>query len=136
MRRRAVSRLTDTMRGCSRWPTQRRFVPNKHFSTRHTTRQNRPSRIATRRSFPNDRLPSDMTSPPPRIARLSLDELCAAYHNEDVHTEHVTALALRLFDRTRAWLDLPMSGRQLLDAAARLHDVGYSIDPVHHMHAS
>jgi CHAD domain-containing protein len=74
-----------------------------------------------------------MPSPLPRIARLSVDELCAAYHNEDVHTEHVTALALRLFDCTRAWFDLPMSGRQLLEAAGRLHDVGYSVDPVHHV---
>ncbi|HVM62558.1 MAG TPA: CHAD domain-containing protein [Verrucomicrobiae bacterium] len=68
-----------------------------------------------------------------RIGRLSIDELCAAYDNEDVHTEHVTALALRLFDHTRAVLDLPASGRRLLEAAGRLHDVGYSVDPVHHM---
>jgi CHAD domain-containing protein len=70
------------------------------------------------------------------MVRLSIDELCAAYHNEDVHTEHVTALALRLFDRTRAWLGLSMSGRQLLEAAARLHDVGYSVEPVHHVQVS
>jgi CHAD domain-containing protein len=67
---------------------------------------------------------------------LTIDELCAAYDNEDVHTEHVTALALRLFDHTRAALDLPASGRRLLEAASRLHDVGYSIDPVHHVQAS
>jgi CHAD domain-containing protein len=64
---------------------------------------------------------------------LTIDELCAAYDNEDVHTEHVTALALRLFDHTRAALDLPAGGRRLLEAASRLHDVGYSIDPIHHM---
>lgn len=71
-----------------------------------------------------------------RISRLTIDELCAAYNNEDVHTEHVTALALRLFDHTREALDLPASGRHLLEAAGRLHDVGYSVDPVHHMLAS
>jgi CHAD domain-containing protein len=71
-----------------------------------------------------------------RIDRLSIDELCAAYNNEDVHTEHVTALALHLFDHTRAWLGLPLSGRRLLNAAGRLHDVGYSVDPVHHVPAS
>lgn len=71
-----------------------------------------------------------------RTGRLSIDELCAAYDNEDAHTEHVTALALRLFDHTRAALDLPAGGRRLLEAAARLHDVGYSIDPVHHLLAS
>jgi CHAD domain-containing protein len=71
-----------------------------------------------------------------RTGRRSVEELCAAYDNEDVHTEHVTALALRLFDHTRATLDLPASGRHLLEAAGRLHDVGYSVDPVHHMLAS
>jgi len=71
-----------------------------------------------------------------RIDRLSIDELCATYHNEDVHTEHVTALALQLFDRTRAWLGLPVSGRRLLNAAGRLHDVGYSVDPIHHVQTS
>jgi CHAD domain-containing protein len=71
-----------------------------------------------------------------RIGRLSIEELCSSYENEDVHTEHVTALALRLFDRTRGWLSLPANSRRLLEAAGRLHDVGYSIDPVHHVHAS
>ena len=77
-----------------------------------------------------------MSSANRRIDRLSIDELCATYHNEDVHTEHVTALALHLFDHTRAWLGLPISGRRYLKAAGRLHDVGYSVDPVHHVQAS
>jgi CHAD domain-containing protein len=77
-----------------------------------------------------------MPRPLHQIGRRSIDELCAAYDNEDVHTEHVTALALRLFDHTRAALDLPASRRHLLEAAGRLHDVGYSVDPVHHMLAS
>jgi len=74
-----------------------------------------------------------MPVPLRRTGRLSIDELCAAYDNEDVHTQHVTALALRLFDHTRAALDLPAGGRRLLEAAARLHDVGYRVDPVHHV---
>ena len=77
-----------------------------------------------------------MILPLRRIGRLSIDELCSSYENEDVHTEHVTALALHLFDRARAWLGLPANARRLLEAAGRLHDVGYSIDPVHHVHAS
>jgi CHAD domain-containing protein len=66
---------------------------------------------------------------------LTVDGLCAAHANEDVHTEHVAALALCLFDRTRVALGLPAAARRLLEAAARLHDVGYSVDPVHHMQA-
>lgn len=77
-----------------------------------------------------------MIQPFRRIGRLSIEELCSSHENEDVHTEHVTALALELFDRTRVWLGLPASSRRLLEAAGRLHDVGYSIDPVHHVHAS
>ena len=77
-----------------------------------------------------------MIHPLRRIGRLTIEELCSSYENEDAHTEHVTALALDLFDRTRAWLGLPTGARRLLEAAGRLHDVGYSIDPVHHVHAS
>jgi CHAD domain-containing protein len=77
-----------------------------------------------------------MVLPLRRIGRLSVQELCSSYENEDVHTGHVTSLALHLFDRTRAWLGLPANSRRLLEAAGRLHDVGYSVDPVHHVHAS
>ena len=77
-----------------------------------------------------------MIASPRRIGRLSLEELCSCYENEDVHSEYVTALALDLFDRTRAWLGLPGRSRRLLEVAGRLHDVGYSVDPVHHVHAS
>ena len=77
-----------------------------------------------------------MTAPICRIVRSSIDELCASYDNEDVHTGHVTSLALQLFDQTRPWLGLTSSGRRLLEAAGRLHDVGYSIDPLHHVPAS
>ncbi|HUJ09474.1 MAG TPA: CHAD domain-containing protein [Verrucomicrobiae bacterium] len=63
---------------------------------------------------------------------LSIAQLCVKYGNEDVHTQHVTALALRLFDATRNWLHLSRSDRPLLEAAARLHDIGYSLDPERH----
>jgi len=66
----------------------------------------------------------------------TIAELCRKYHNESVHTEHVTALALSLFDKTRARLKIPGADRRLLEAAARLHDVGYSVNPLHHVEAS
>jgi CHAD domain-containing protein len=65
-----------------------------------------------------------------------VDELCAKYDNEDVHTEHVTALALRLFDLTRVRLGLPSSDRALLEAACRLHDIGYNANPRRHADVS
>ncbi|MSR64339.1 MAG: CHAD domain-containing protein [Verrucomicrobiae bacterium] len=64
--------------------------------------------------------------------RPSIDELCARCDNENVHTEHVTALALRLFDELQGVLELADSDRPLLEAACRLHDVGYSIKPQSH----
>src|SRR5579859_4363525 len=63
---------------------------------------------------------------------LSIDELCRKYRNESVHTEHVAALAVRLFDETRRLLNFSASDRRILEAAGRLHDVAYGIDPRHH----
>lgn len=68
-----------------------------------------------------------------RVMRPTLDELCAAHRNEERHTRHVTALALRIFDATRAWLKLRAADRGLLEAAARLHDIGYAAAPQDHV---
>ncbi len=68
--------------------------------------------------------------------RYTVDELCAVYLNEDAHTEHVARLALHLFDGVRRWTGLTRYDRPLLEAAARLHDVGYAMDPRDHMRKS
>lgn len=66
----------------------------------------------------------------------TIEQLCDRHGNENVHTEHVAALAVQLFDATHRWLGLPHPERRLLAAAARLHDVGYCADPVHHTEQS
>jgi CHAD domain-containing protein len=66
----------------------------------------------------------------------SIESLCARLGNENAHTEHVAALAVRLFDATRAALGIPAGHRRWLLAAARLHDVAYRLDPQHHLTAS
>jgi CHAD domain-containing protein len=71
-----------------------------------------------------------------RMRRRSVEQLCARYENENVHTEHVTRLALQLFDATHRWLGLSRDDRALLDAAGRLHDVAYRVDPIHHRERS
>lgn len=71
------------------------------------------------------------TSTPPTI-----ESLCTTHANENAHTEHVTALALRLWDATYQTLGLPARARRLLEAAARLHDVAFRDDPQHHLTAS
>ena len=57
-------------------------------------------------------------------------------HSSDRHCEHVARLAAQLFDGLRKPFDLPAEGRELLMAAALVHDVGYLINHAqHHKHA-
>ncbi|MBI5818966.1 MAG: CHAD domain-containing protein [Verrucomicrobia bacterium] len=70
-----------------------------------------------------------------RMMKLTIGRLCSKYQNEDAHTEHVTALALRLFDATHKRLRIPAADRALLKAAGRLHDVGYSVNTLAHREA-
>ena len=52
------------------------------------------------------------------------------------HCEHVAALAAELFDALRDAYTLPPGGRDVLRAAALLHDIGYLINhEEHHKHA-
>jgi exopolyphosphatase/guanosine-5'-triphosphate,3'-diphosphate pyrophosphatase len=52
------------------------------------------------------------------------------------HCEHVAMLALQIFDGMKARYRLPASGRDVLQAAALLHDIGYLIShSKHHKHA-
>jgi exopolyphosphatase / guanosine-5'-triphosphate,3'-diphosphate pyrophosphatase len=52
------------------------------------------------------------------------------------HCEQVATLALQMFDGLKARFGLPASSRDLLQAAALLHDIGYLIShSKHHKHA-
>jgi len=52
------------------------------------------------------------------------------------HCEHVARLATQLFDGLAGHFDLPADARELLEAAALLHDIGYVINHAkHHKHA-
>ncbi len=52
------------------------------------------------------------------------------------HCEHVAALAAEMFDALRDAYALPPNGRDILRAAALLHDIGYLINhEEHHKHA-
>jgi exopolyphosphatase / guanosine-5'-triphosphate,3'-diphosphate pyrophosphatase len=51
------------------------------------------------------------------------------------HCEHVADLALQIFDGIKHRFELPPSGRDVLQAAALLHDIGYIIShSKHHKH--
>jgi exopolyphosphatase/guanosine-5'-triphosphate,3'-diphosphate pyrophosphatase len=62
------------------------------------------------------------------LARESL-ALRARYDEEPGHTDHVAALALRIFDGLRPWHHLGPRSRELLQSAALLHDIGWSRTP-------
>ncbi len=59
-------------------------------------------------------------------------ELGAKYHIESGHADQVAALALTLFDATHRLVGAPADDRRLLEAACRLHDLGYGVDPRRH----
>lgn len=66
----------------------------------------------------------------------SVDHLCDLYRVRRVHAEHVKNLSLRLFDDLRALHQYGDRERELLEAAALLHDVGYHISAEqHHKHS-
>jgi len=78
---------------------------------------------------------------PPLLAdvrRASVENMAAQYHSDDAHTRHVARLTLSMFDALAA-LGLhpgdPIE-RELLWAAAVLHDIGMAIDyDDHHKHS-
>jgi exopolyphosphatase/guanosine-5'-triphosphate,3'-diphosphate pyrophosphatase len=72
--------------------------------------------------------------PDPR--RRSVLDLARRCHWFEVHSTHVTALALRLFDQLRELHELGDPERELIEFASMLHDIGWHIAPDgHHKHA-
>lgn len=66
----------------------------------------------------------------------SVDHLCDLYRVRRRHAEHVKNLCLRLFDDLRALHRFGDRERELLEASALLHDVGYHIAAdQHHKHS-
>lgn len=68
------------------------------------------------------------------LRAFSVRNLVRHYQAESAHDEHVRALAWQLFDQTAALHGLGPWERELLGAAALLHDVGMAIDGYRHDH--
>jgi exopolyphosphatase / guanosine-5'-triphosphate,3'-diphosphate pyrophosphatase len=64
--------------------------------------------------------------------RRSVKALAARFAGPNRHGRQVARLALKLFDTTALLLGLPENGRELLEYAALLHDVGHAIDHDRH----
>ncbi|UGS34097.1 Ppx/GppA phosphatase family protein [Capillimicrobium parvum] len=72
------------------------------------------------------------------VRRASVENLAAQYHVDDAHTRHVARLTLSMFDELAALGIHPgdPAERELLWAAAMLHDIGMAIDyDDHHKHS-
>jgi exopolyphosphatase/guanosine-5'-triphosphate,3'-diphosphate pyrophosphatase len=63
-------------------------------------------------------------------------EFARKCRSNERHCEHVASLTVQIFEQLREPYELPSSGRDILQAAALLHDVGYLINHAkHHKHA-
>ena len=72
----------------------------------------------------------------PDVRRRNVIGLARRCHAPEVHSLHIAALALRLFDQTKRLHGLGPKEREWLEFAALLHDIGYLINPrQHHKHA-
>jgi exopolyphosphatase/pppGpp-phosphohydrolase len=63
----------------------------------------------------------------PEILRNEVGVLMQRFESEPEHVLQVTRLAVQLFDGLAAWHRLGPRDRQLLDAAACLHDIGWAL---------
>lgn len=73
---------------------------------------------------------------PPRGRLDAVRSFARKCRSNERHCEHVAYLAGRLFDQLQEPFRLPVSGRELLVAAALLHDIGFLINHAkHHKHA-
>lgn len=71
-----------------------------------------------------------------QFREMALTTIVEKYRMDRDHSEHVATLAVQLFDLFTELHRLPVETRDLLKAAAKLHDIGKFIDySQHHKHA-
>ena len=74
---------------------------------------------------------------PAELRQSAIDRLARDWQEDDGHAAAVRALAEQLFDGTQPIHDLGPDERELLGAAARVHDIGTRISPdKHHKHGA
>jgi exopolyphosphatase/guanosine-5'-triphosphate,3'-diphosphate pyrophosphatase len=81
--------------------------------------------------------PDDWSDDPRALRRAAVSGLARRCRSDELHTEQVARLALRLFDETQALHHLDGRDREMLEFAALLHDVGQHVSRKgHHRHAA
>ncbi|AKJ65052.1 CHAD domain-containing protein [Kiritimatiella glycovorans] len=66
------------------------------------------------------------------MKKKEINRLCRLYRNEDPHTKYVARLARTLFDAAAPVFGLEAGDRDVLETAARLHDIGFALNPPQH----
>jgi exopolyphosphatase/guanosine-5'-triphosphate,3'-diphosphate pyrophosphatase len=78
----------------------------------------------------------EIISPHADIRRRSVYEIGHRFRWDQKHVQHVTAMALQLFDACRPLHNLEATQRTFLEYASLLHDIGYYISrSSHHKHS-
>ena len=78
----------------------------------------------------------EIISPHADIRRRSVYEVGHRFRWDQKHVQHVTAMALQLFDACRPIHNLEATQRSFLEYASLLHDIGYYISrSSHHKHS-
>jgi len=73
----------------------------------------------------------------PDVTRFGVENLAIRYSQTEPHVARVRTLATRLFDLLQPLHDLAPRDRELLDAAATLHDIGMAVGyHRHHKHGA
>ncbi len=71
-----------------------------------------------------------------RLRFETIYSICQEYKVNLIHSEHVKEISLKLFDDLQSLHRLGYAERELLEAAALLHDIGYHIShDQHHKHS-
>ncbi|MCP3866550.1 MAG: Ppx/GppA family phosphatase [Gammaproteobacteria bacterium] len=71
------------------------------------------------------------------LRRFSVFSLAQTFEGNEIHSQHVAHLSLRMFDDLQAAHQIHLSYRELLWAAGILHDIGATIShDYHHQHSS
>ncbi|MCY4175394.1 MAG: Ppx/GppA phosphatase family protein [Acidimicrobiaceae bacterium] len=83
-----------------------------------------------------DRAPDDGLHHLSDLRRSSVVALARSYHEDLIHAEHATDLALELFDETEPIHGLTIADSELLEASGLLHNIGrFVANSSHHKHS-
>jgi len=109
----------------------------RHLGTQRIFVNDRGVRDGVLLSMIDDQLGVALSPRPSPGDRLeSVRRFARKCRSNERHCEHVAALGAEVFDALRDAYALPPAGRDLLRAAAILHDIGYLINhEKHHKHA-